>query len=202
MARKRLRGLALLRSSAQKVIAHNSINKGMSSSPTKDETRTIVVSSPTKDEKRSIAVSSSHSGSPTGVCEEYIFGQSNREYLQDQSHKDAHSSITKAAQLSVDAFAAYLRREFTTSSDMFQKVGELLAGEEGEPASALLLQRSKQFELSPPGEDWDGVEVLKEKTFSEIPKTMPLQKKKLSMDLGYSAGPLLKLTGAPTPANR
>jgi hypothetical protein len=194
MARKRLTGLALLRSSAKKVIAHNSINKGMSSSPTKDE-------------KRAIVVSNSHVGSPTRVGEEYIFGQSNREYLQDQSHKDAYSSITKAAQLSVDAFAAYLRREFTTSSDLFQKVGELLAGEEGEPASALLLQRSKQFEFSPPGEDWDGVEVLKEKTFSEIPKTMcvspmSLQKKKLSMDLGYSAGPLLKLTGPPIPTNR
>jgi hypothetical protein len=62
------------------------------------------------------------------------------------------------------AVEAYLQRDFEAASDMFQRVIEMQAPDE-DMAAQLLRERCEFLGSNPPEDNWDGSEVLSQKTW-------------------------------------
>merc|ERR1712113_819271 len=71
--------------------------------------------------------------------------------------------IRQISTISAQAMRAYLNRDFTQATQCLQLVEQLKGGED--PAGKVLSDRCRDFLKHPPPPNWNGSEVLKEKTF-------------------------------------
>ena len=62
------------------------------------------------------------------------------------------------------AFQRYLERDFNAAAGLYENVQDMQP-ERTDIAAALLQERCEKYADAPPGPDWKGVEVLKQKTF-------------------------------------
>lgn len=82
------------------------------------------------------------------------------------SPKEGASKQTKqVASQSLQAMEAYMGRDFDKALQCLDAVVRLKEGRD--PAGEVLADRCRHFLERPPGEDWDGSEVLKAKTFGK-----------------------------------
>jgi class 3 adenylate cyclase len=90
---------------------------------------------------------------------------SSRFYLNNElNHTKGYAAINRAAQLQKDAFVSYMDRDFGKSKDLFKQASSLLLTDKAAP---VLIERCEQLALNPPSPEWDGSEVLKDKTFDD-----------------------------------
>jgi class 3 adenylate cyclase len=69
----------------------------------------------------------------------------------------------KTADLAARAFQSYLDRDFSKAISIYEQV-TVIRGR-ADLASEVIAERCKRFLQDPPPADWDGVDILKEKTF-------------------------------------
>jgi class 3 adenylate cyclase len=67
------------------------------------------------------------------------------------------------AEVSTNAFKAYLERDFQGAVDLFRQIILMKGG--SDTSSEILIKRCEKFQVDPPPEGWDGSEVLLEKSF-------------------------------------
>ncbi|GAB1483795.1 hypothetical protein MASR2M78_26110 [Treponema sp.] len=78
-------------------------------------------------------------------------------YTTRRSLKDAEAQGWKLHQQALDL---YYRRNFKPAAELFTQVLSILADDH---TASLFLQRARAFALTPPGKEWDGVEIMTEK---------------------------------------
>ena len=89
---------------------------------------------------------------------------------EPQSEAAAAASAEPRAQLDAvcaehgRAFQRYLERDFNAAACLYENVQDMQP-DRTDIAAALLQERCEKYADAPPGPDWKGVEVLKQKTF-------------------------------------
>ena len=63
-----------------------------------------------------------------------------------------------------EAVRAYLQRDFERAAQLLQTVIDM-RGKMGDVAATLLQERCEYLRENAPGDDWDGSEILKQKTW-------------------------------------
>jgi len=76
---------------------------------------------------------------------------------------DADENVRQISTVSAQAMRAYLNRDFKQATQCLQLVEQLKGGDD--PAGKVLSDRCREFLKHAPPPNWDGSEVLKEKTF-------------------------------------
>ena len=77
-------------------------------------------------------------------------------------YADYENDVTEAAQEAADIYAmeSYYERQFDEAIQYFQGVQKVFP--EDYP-SQLMIERCREFKVTPPPKDWNGVEIMKEK---------------------------------------
>ena len=109
--------------------------------------------------------------------------------------------MNEAVRTQEEAFDAYMRKDFGEAETLFAKVGQMLG--EDDKASTVLLDRSAELKVKGVPADWDGSEVLLDKTFDDARDTgadgangEPVHtkmKRKVSLSVGSGVPQLPKL---------
>ena len=80
------------------------------------------------------------------------------------SDRDLHDPQAVLCALHTEAMEAYLQRDFEAAANKLARVREMQKPDE-DIAAALLQERCNYLKANPPSSDWDGSEVLKQKSW-------------------------------------